>query len=174
MRGYWKYKESLCFTSSESRGIFSDWSVIFSGPEPDATDGLRFQFHHLLAAETITCFTTSSWVMVRNRKVLSGMEGCDMIRWAMHLMITLLNQVVQPASVAEILITLGSGFRNQSVQFLVRFGSKLEIAFLQETVRHFYQLVRIVIVKVELERETFLQAGWYGASAASCPRSRPR
>lgn len=72
---------------------------------------------------------------------------------------TLLNQVVQPASVAEILITLGSGFRNQSVQFLVRFGSKLEIAFLQETVRHFYQLVRIVIVKVELERETFLQAG---------------
>ncbi|CCZ86564.1 unknown [Phocaeicola plebeius CAG:211] len=66
---------------------------------------------------------------------------------------------MQPASVAEILITLGSGFRNQSVQFLVRFGSKLEIAFLQETVRHFYQLVRIVIVKVELERETFLQAG---------------
>ena len=71
----------------------------------------------------------------------------------------LLNQVVQPASVAEILIALGGGFHNQGIQFLVRFGSQLEIAFLQETMRHFHQLVRIVIVKVELERETFLQAG---------------
>lgn len=159
MRGYWKYKESLCFTSSESRGIFSDWSVIFSGPEPDATDGLRFQFHHLLAAETITCFHdiflgdgTEQESVIGNGRLRHDTLGHALDD-------ALLNQVVQPASVAEILIALGSGFRNQGVQFLVCFGGQLEIAFLQETVCHFHQFVRIVIVKVELERETLLQAG---------------
>lgn len=134
-------------------------SGLFSGPESNATDGLRFQFHYLLAAETITCLydiflgdSTEQEGIVGNRRLRHDTLGHAFDD-------TLLNQVVQPASVAEILIALGGGFHNQGIQFLVRFGSQLEIAFLQETVCHFHQLVRIVIVKVELERETFLQAG---------------
>ena len=103
-------------------GAGSDSCTFFSCPEPDATDGLRFQFHHLLAAETITCFHD---IFLGDGTEQEGIVGDGRLRHdtlGHALDDALLNQVVQPASVAEILIALGSGFRNQGVQFLVCFG----------------------------------------------------
>ena len=110
-------KESLCFILQRKQGG-SEWSVIFSGPEPDATDGLRFQFHHLLAAETITCLHD---IFLGDGTKQEGIVGDGRLRHdtlGHALDDALLNQVVQPASIAEILIALGSGFRNQGVGFV--------------------------------------------------------
>ena len=60
---------------------------VFQALNPMRRMGCGSSFTTCLPRRRLPAFTTSSWVMVRNRKVLSGMEGCDMIRWAMHLMI---------------------------------------------------------------------------------------
>lgn len=87
----WEIKESLCFTLQRKQGDFyllADKEVrfVFQALNPMRRMGCGSSFTTCLPRRRLPAFTTSSWVMVRNRKVLSGMEGCDMIRWAMHLM----------------------------------------------------------------------------------------
>ena len=71
----------LLFISIKKSGLF------LQALNPMRRMGCGSSFTICLLRRRLPAFTTSSWVMVRNRKVLSGMESCDMIRWAMHLMI---------------------------------------------------------------------------------------
>ena len=168
-------KESLCFTLQRKQGtlIYFDKEVrfVFQALNPMRRMGCGSSFTTCLPRRRLPAFTTSSWVIVRNRKVLSGIEGCDMIRWAMHLMIPCSIRLCSQRPLPKILIALGGGFHNQGIQPCPLRKSVGNCVSARDGVPfpsarpHCNRQSRTGEGNVPASR------GWYGASAASCPHS---